>query len=127
MDTLVCQYGEELRSCIVNRETGKFQRKLMEISLKQNKSMVTSLFTWVDNSVHRDTLLMNAIEVNNVEIFDILMANKVCKIPDVSNVCIIYALPIVLILVLMYAVTINNRCSGNAFSKCNVTLHYICL
>ena len=80
MDALVCQYGEKLRSFIVHKETRKFQQKLMEISLEQTESFFSSLFTWADNSIRKNTLFMTAIQTNNVEIFDILMANKVCNL-----------------------------------------------
>ena len=77
MDEVVRQHGPELLSYIGDRNTCMFNQKLREISA--NEKILRSLLTWTSNNdeEHKHTLLMSAIKLNNQEIFDILMQNKV--------------------------------------------------
>ena len=90
MDKVVERHGAELLSYMVDGNTVMFNEKLRDIS--SNSKILQSLFTWtsnIDDDKHKqkNTLLMNAIELNNQKIFDILMKNEVCNICCIVFLC----------------------------------------
>ena len=78
MDKVVQQHGIELLSYLVAGNSFMFNEKWRDIS--SNETLVKSLLIWTSNNdyKHKHSLLMTAIQINNQEIFDILMKNKVC-------------------------------------------------
>ena len=104
MDKGVARYGEKLMSYIIDHSAFMFKQKLKDVS--RDEPFMKSLLKWIPdaNDDHKNTLLMTAIKLNNREIFDILMQNKVCDVLICVYSC--YSLPI-LHSSSAYAVTIN--------------------